>query len=222
MPDLLSTLQANAPWAVFLNVMLNQGGLPLPALPTILMAAALSAQHPDHLAAVLAAGLGGAVIGDSLQYWCGRHFGRRILALLCKVSVSPDFCVSQTETMLARVGPLSLLFAKFLPGISLLSVAMAGITRMPLPLFLLLDGLGALLFVGIAITFGCLFHNEITGALSKLAGLGLLGLAAAVGAVGVYLAVKLLQRHLFIRSLRMNRVTVDELFGVSWMRAKIF
>ena len=75
MPDLLSTLQANAPWAVFLNVMLNQGGLPLPALPTILMAAALSAQHPDHLAAVLAAGLGGAVIGDSLQYWCGRHSG---------------------------------------------------------------------------------------------------------------------------------------------------
>jgi membrane protein DedA with SNARE-associated domain len=109
-----------------------------------------------------------------------------------------------------------------LPGISLLSVAMAGITRMPLPLFLLLDGLGALLFVGIAITFDCLFHNEINGALSKLAGLGLLGLAAAVGAVGVYLAVKLLQRHLFIRSLRMNRVTVDELFGVSWMRAKIF
>src|SRR6516165_10532920 len=95
----------------------------------LLMAAALSAQHPDHLAAVLAAGLGGAVIGDSLQYWCGRHFGRRILALLCKVSVSPDFCVSQTEALLARVGPLSLLFAKFLPGISLLSVAMAGITR---------------------------------------------------------------------------------------------
>ena len=61
--------------------------------------------------------------------------------------------------MLARVGPLSLLFAKFLPGLSLLSVAMAGITRMPLPLFLLLDGLGALLFVGIAITLAAAFYQ---------------------------------------------------------------
>jgi membrane protein DedA with SNARE-associated domain len=122
---LISTLQANAPWAVFLNVMLNQGGLPLPALPTLVTAAAPSAQHPNQLAAVLLAGLGVALIGDLVQYWCGRRFGRRILALVCKISFAPDFCVSQTETMLAKVGPLSLLFAKFLPGVSLLSVAMA-------------------------------------------------------------------------------------------------
>jgi membrane protein DedA with SNARE-associated domain len=191
--------------------MLNQGGLPLPALPTLVTAAALSAQHPNQLAAVLLAGLGGALIGDLVQYWCGRRFGRRILALVCKISFAPDFCVSQTETMLAKVGPLSLLFAKFLPGVSLLSVAMAGITRMPLPLFLLLDGIGALLFVGIAITFGWMFQNEIAGAFSKLAAFGLLGLLAALGALGLYLAAKWLQRQLLIRSLRMSRITVEEL-----------
>jgi membrane protein DedA with SNARE-associated domain len=107
MQDLIATLQANAPWAVFLNVMLNQGGLPLPALPTIVTAAALSAQQPNQLAAVLLAGISGALLGDLIQYWCGRRFGRRILALVCRISFSPDFCVSQTQSLLAKVGPLS-------------------------------------------------------------------------------------------------------------------
>jgi membrane protein DedA with SNARE-associated domain len=83
--------------------------------------------------------------------------------------------LSQTETLLAKVGPVSLVFSKFLPGISLLSVAMAGITRMPLPLFLLLDGIGALLFVRIAATLGWMFQNEITSAFSKLVAFGLFG-----------------------------------------------
>ena len=81
--------------------------------------------------------------------------------MVCKVSFSPDFCVSQTEAMLTKVGPLSLIFAKFLPGVSLLSVAMAGITQMRLPLFLLLEAIGALLFVGAIAAFGWLFENEI-------------------------------------------------------------
>jgi membrane protein DedA with SNARE-associated domain/rhodanese-related sulfurtransferase len=211
MQDLIATLQANAPWAVFLNVMLNQGGLPLPALPTIVTAAALSAQHPNQLAAILLAGVIGALLGDLVQYWCGRRFGRRVLALVCRISVSPDFCVSQTQTLLAKVGPVSLLFSKFLPGISLLSVAMAGITRMPLPVFLLLDGIGALLFLGIAVTFGWMFQNEITGALSRLIAFGLLGLLVVLAALALYVAAKWLRRQLFIRSLRMSRITVEEL-----------
>jgi membrane protein DedA with SNARE-associated domain len=100
------------------------------------------------------AGVSGALLGDLAQYWCGRRFGRRILSMVCKVSFSPDFCVSQTEAMLAKVGPLTLIFAKFLPGVSLLSVAMAGITQMRLPLFLLLDAIGALLFMGATAALG--------------------------------------------------------------------
>jgi rhodanese-related sulfurtransferase len=88
---------------------------------------------------------------------------------------------------------------------------MAGITSMPLPLFLLLDGIGALLFVGVAITFGWMFQNEITGAFSRLVAFGLWGLLAALAALALYLAAKWLQRQLFIRSLRMSRITVDEL-----------
>src|SRR5437763_10850609 len=98
MQDLIATLQANAPWAVFFNVMLNQGGLPLPALPTVVTAAALSAQHPNRLAAVLLSGLIGALLGELVQYSGGRRFCWRILELLCRVFFFADFCVSQTQS----------------------------------------------------------------------------------------------------------------------------
>jgi membrane protein DedA with SNARE-associated domain len=211
MQDVISALQATAAWAVFLNVLLNQAGLPLPALPTVLMAAALSANHPNQLAAVFVAGVSGALIGDLVQYWCGRRFGRRILALVCKISFSPDFCVSQSETLLAKVGPRSLLFAKFLPGISLIAVAMAGITGMPIRLFLLLDGIGASLYVGTANALGWVFNDAIASACSRLAEFGLWGILAALGALGLYLVAKWIRRQLFIRSLRMHRITVHEL-----------
>ena len=211
MQDVISTLQSNAPWAVFLNVMLNQGGLPLPALPTVLTAAALSAQHPNQLATVVMAGVGGALLGDLAQYWCGRRFGRRILSMICKVSFSPDFCVSQTEAMLSKIGPLSLIFAKFFPGVSLLSVAMAGITQMRLPLFLFLDAIGALLFIGSIAAFGWMFQDEIISAVDKLATFGLWGAIAALAMLALYMAARWVQRQLFIRSLRMSRITVAEL-----------
>jgi rhodanese-related sulfurtransferase len=78
-------------------------------------------------------------------------------------------------------------------------------------MFLLLDGVGALLFVGTATAFGWLLQSQITSVLSRLAAFGLLGFLVVVGALGLCLAAKWLQRQLFIRSLGMSRITVDEL-----------
>ena len=75
MQDVISTLQANAAWAVFLNVMRNQGGLPLPALPTVLTAAALSAQYPHRLATVVMAGVSGALLGDLVNIGAASGLG---------------------------------------------------------------------------------------------------------------------------------------------------
>jgi membrane protein DedA with SNARE-associated domain len=58
------------------------------------------------------------------------------------MSLSPEFCVRHTETVYLKVGPWSLLLTKFFPALSTISVAMAGGTKMPLPAFLLLNGIG--------------------------------------------------------------------------------
>jgi hypothetical protein len=99
---------------VFLNVLLSQGGLPLPAVPTVMTVAALARQNPYQIAQIILAGISGALIAEFALYWCGWNYGQRFLGLLCRLSFSPDFCVRRTEEVFARVGSWSLLFSKFI------------------------------------------------------------------------------------------------------------
>lgn len=196
---------------VFLNMLLDQAGLPLPAYPTLMLAAALGGRGGGQIAEIIAAGAGGALVADLGWYLFGARKGRRVLGLLCKISLSPDFCVRQTESVFAKVGSLSLLFAKFVPGLGVLSTALSGIMRIPLPKFVLLDGVGATLYVGVAVGLGAMFRNAIASVLATLSNLGEFGLIALLGALAAYLSLRWWQRQVFIRRLRMDRISVDEL-----------
>jgi membrane protein DedA with SNARE-associated domain len=88
-------------------------------------AGALITQSRYQVHEIVLSGVSGSPIADLAWYWSAERYGRRILGLLCKMSLSPDFCVRQTETVFAKVGPWSLLFAKFFPGLTTISVAMA-------------------------------------------------------------------------------------------------
>jgi membrane protein DedA with SNARE-associated domain len=147
MQNVITIAERHGLLIVFLNVLLSQGGLPLPVVPTLMTVAALARQSPYQITQVIFAGVSGALIAEVALYWCGLHYGQRFLALLCKLSFSPDFCVRRTEQVFARVGSWSLLVAKFIPGLSLIAVAMAGVTKMPVLAFLLLDGIGSVLFI---------------------------------------------------------------------------
>jgi rhodanese-related sulfurtransferase len=92
--------------------------------------ATLARQSPYQITQIILAGVSGALIAEFALYWYGLHYGQRFLGLLCRLSFSPDFCVRRTEEVFARVGSWSLLFAKFIPGLSLITVAMAGVTKM--------------------------------------------------------------------------------------------
>src|SRR5712672_3522055 len=158
MQQVASDIERYGLLVVFLNVLLAEGGLPLPAFPILITAAALVTRSYHQVHQIILAGVSGSLIADLAWYWIGKHYGRRVLGLLCKMSLSPDFCVRQTETVFLKVGPWSLLFAKFFPGLSTISVAMAGATRMSLPTFILLNGIGALLFVIVAVAMGVIFQ----------------------------------------------------------------
>jgi membrane protein DedA with SNARE-associated domain/rhodanese-related sulfurtransferase len=214
MQHVVSVIEQHGLLVVFLNVLLAQSGLPVPAFPTLMAAAALVAQSRYQVPAIILSGVSGSMIADLAWYWSGQRHGRRILGLLCKISLSPDFCVRQTETVFAKVGPWSLLFAKFVPGLSTISVAMAGATKMSLPVFLLLNGTGALLFVSVPVVLGWIFQNAITDILITLANFGKFGVLAIFAALGLYLLARWWRRQAFIRQLRMHRITVDELRGL--------
>ena len=211
MQNVITIAERHGLLIVFLNFLLSQGGLPLPAVPTVMTVAALARQSPYQIAQIILAGISGALIAELALYWCGRHYGQRFLGLLCRLSFSPDFCVRRTEEVFARIGSWSLLFSKFIPGLTLITVAMAGVTKMPLVAFLLLDGLGAILFISAAVALGVIFHDAITSVLLTLANLGKIGGIIVLAAIVIYALTRWWRRQLFIRQLRMDRITVAEL-----------
>ena len=197
---------------VFLNVLLAEGGVPLPAVPILMTAGTLATRNGHQVSEIILAGVGGSLIAELAWYWGGRRYGRRVLGLLCRMSLSPDFCVRQTETVFLKAGPWSLLFTKFFPALSTISVAMAGVTGMSLPVFLLLNGMGAFLFVGVSVVLGRIFQDAITNILLVLAEIGKLGALFVLVVLALYLLAR--WRRVFIRRLRMDRITVDQLRGL--------
>jgi membrane protein DedA with SNARE-associated domain/rhodanese-related sulfurtransferase len=196
---------------VFANVLVEQMGLPVPAYPTLIVAGASLAVSPGSTATVLITGVIAALIADTFWYLTGRRYGMRVLRTLCRVSLSPDSCVTQTETIFARFGPASMIFAKFIPGFASVATAMAGAVRLRYWKFILFDALGALLWVGLALMLGRIFRDAIVDILETLTSLGKYGLALVLFALVAYVLSKWWRRRQFILQLRMDRVTVDEL-----------
>jgi membrane protein DedA with SNARE-associated domain len=196
---------------VFANVLLAQAGLPLPALPMLIVAGALVRDGQLSLPWVLLVAVVASLLGDLPWYAAGRMAGYRVLRVLCRISIEPDSCVKQTETKFERWGAPSLLIAKFVPGFSTVAPPIAGAMRLGLTSFLIYSAAGALLWAGAAVALGMIFHTQVDHLIKWLSDMGALAILVLALVVGFYLAAKYVERRLFIRVMRMARITVDEL-----------
>lgn len=208
----LSLIEQYGLWLVFANVLALQLGAPVPAYPTLIVVGAVSARGDFSAAQVIAVAVAGSVVADLAWYWAGTRFGRRVLRLICRISLSPDSCVRQSEDLFDRWGPASLTFAKFVPGFAAIATSMAGVVRTRLATFALFDAIGALLWSGLAVALGWIFRDAIDEVLGVLAQAGRWGLAGLAALLGLYVAGKAAQRFRLVRSLRMARMGVDELY----------
>ena len=129
MSHVIAMIQQYGLGFVFLNVLALQAGLPIPAYPTLIVAGAYAASGGNPLWALVLVGIAAALTADTGWYIAGRKFGLRILSTLCRVSLSQDSCVRQTESIFQRFGPASMLFAKFVPGFASVATALAGALR---------------------------------------------------------------------------------------------
>lgn len=196
---------------VFVTVLLEQLGIPLPAYPVLMLTGGLAAHGKLPLAGLFCAGVAGCVIADSIWYQAGTRYGRRVLGLLCRISLSPDSCVRQTETIFARWGAASLLAAKFVPGFSSVATALAGALGIRRPSFLLFDALGSAVWIGVGLLLGTLFADAIKELIATLASLGLWGLGLVAAALALWVLSKWWQRYRFNRQLRMDRMSPADL-----------
>jgi rhodanese-related sulfurtransferase len=131
--------------------------------------------------------------------------------VLCQISLSPDGCVRQTESVFTRFGPPSLVIAKFVPGFASVATALAGAMHIGRVSFLLFDALGAILWIGCGLALGWLFAPALEAIIYTLAQLGEWGLILLVVSAALFVAAKWWQRHRFNVQLRMARVSVDSL-----------
>jgi len=208
---LIALLQHYGLGFVFVNVLALQAGLPLPAYPTLIAAGALAATGGTAPWQLVAVGVLASIVADTGWYVAGRRFGLRILSTLCRVSLSQDSCVRQTESIFQRFGPASMLFAKFVPGFASVATALAGAIRLRYWTFVLFDAIGAGLWVGLGVGLGYLFRDAIGEVMATLSSLGKYGVALVIAAFVAWIAIKWWRRYLFARQLRMDRVSVDEL-----------
>ncbi|MFN7504007.1 MAG: DedA family protein, partial [Limnobacter sp.] len=100
-----------------------------------------------------------SLIADWAWYLAGRFYGYRVLSVLCKLSINPESCVSQTESRFRVWGPWSLVVAKFIPGFSTVAPPIAGAVKMSILSFTIASAVGAFLWAMAALLAGWLFQE---------------------------------------------------------------
>lgn len=196
---------------VFLCVMLEQAGIPFPAYPVLLVAGSLAAAGQQSVTLLLLAAVLACLVSDIFWYLAGKRHGGRVLGVLCKLSLTPDGCVRQTESIFARWGPRSLVLAKFVPGFASVATAMAGSTGVALLPFVIYDAIGASLWAGVGLLLGWVFAAAVEDVLLVLEQMGRWGLLLVAVLLAAFIASKLWRRYQFRSQLRMDRITVQDL-----------
>jgi membrane protein DedA with SNARE-associated domain/rhodanese-related sulfurtransferase len=211
MQALLSALSHNGLTIVAINVLLDQIGFPVPVVPTLIVAGALAASGQLPMAPLFLLCVAACLIPDCGWYLVGQRFGIRVLKTLCRISLEPDFCVSQTQSRFERWGVKSLVIAKFVPGLSTIAPPMAGAMRIGWLRFIALSTLSAMAWVGASLAAGALFRTQIEQLLLNLNRIGGAAIAGAAILLAGYLGFKWWERTRFYKLLRMARISVAEL-----------
>jgi len=211
MHDTIQFLIQHGALVLFAAILLDELGLPMPAVPFLLAGGALVAKNQLNLFVALAVTLLACFIADTTWFYLGRYGGNRALRSLCRISLEPDSCVRRTRSMFERYGMRAVLIAKFMPGLSAVVPPIAGSSNVSFVRYLSFDAIGSTLYVGSYIALGALFSNQLETFVAAFAGLGKSALALLAAIAVAYIAFKYFQRQRLLRELRIARITVDEL-----------
>lgn len=192
-------------------VLVEQFGVPLPATPVLLAAGALSAQHQLNFWLVLLIGIVSCLIADGTWFFIGRRYGHRVINLLCKFSLEPTVCVRRTERSLGGKRQITIVFAKFIPGVATVIAPLSGRSSMRFREFIVLDSFGSALWLTTLLLCGRIFGDALRrnpGLLNEVGRFS--GALLAAGIVGFFL-IRLWRRHRTLRRLAATRMEPEDL-----------
>src|SRR4029079_10804935 len=193
------------------NVLLQQLGLQIPAVPTMMLAGALAVTGRIDFVGAFAIAVAASLLADLLWFWAGRRYDYPVLRFLCRISLSPDTCVRQTEGIFERWGFFSVVVSKFVPGFSTVAPPIAGALRMPVGAFVAASAASAGLWVGAAMVVGVVFARQIEFVLGWIETHLALGGFLLGALIGAYVVLKAIQRWRMTRFLAGAMIEVGEL-----------
>jgi len=186
---------------LFAWVLVEQLGIPLPATPVLLAAGALSAENELSIGLAFLAGMAASLIADTSWFLVGRRYGRHVLRFLCKISIEPTTCVRSTQESYSRRHGLALTYAKFV----------AGQKGMAFRSFLLFDGIGAALWVGLLLAAGRLFGALLVQDPGLLNRVGRFSGALLLLGVAGFLVARIIRRRMILNKMISARLEPVEL-----------
>ena len=195
---------------VFVVVLVDLGGLPLPATPLLVIAGAVSVEGSLRAELVLLAAFAAALMADHMWFFVGRRHGRKLLETVCRISLSPDICVNRTDELLGRYGPSLLLFAKFMPGVSAVSIPTMAAMGVKYGRFIRYDAAGCLIWCGTYIGAGLIFSREIDRVLDTMSWLGSRIIVVIAALLALYIGAKLWHRRRLMRLHGLVRIAPRE------------
>lgn len=185
---------------VFICVFLEQIGVPIPAFPALLAAGALVSSGELNLPGCLLTALAASLLADLIWYQIGRVQGGAVLNLMCRLSWRPDSCVSTTKTAFSKYGARTLLFSKFVPGLSVIAPPLSGMVRVSLSRFIIYDGIGAVAWAIVPLLAGAYLQKTFVAFETSMSAWE----GALPWAAGAIIVAVLLGRYLRRRAYQRN------------------
>ncbi len=196
---------------LFLWVLVEQLGVPVPSVPLLITAGTLTATHRLHTIPVMLSILLACAVADSMWYFAGVRYGGRVVRLVCRLSLEASTCVRKTESYFGKHGATTLLFAKFVPGLSAVAPPIAGQTGMSYTRFLAYDVAGSLIWSS-AYVFGGRFFGDLAKRSAPFFHfLGRFGVVLFAAALIAFFVRRIWRQRAFIKNLRDAGVTATEL-----------
>ena len=196
---------------LFAWILVGQLGVPLPATPILLAAGALTSEGQLSFSLAMLAAMAGSMVADSTWFFVGRRHGHHVLRILCKLSMEPTVCVRRTQDSFGRRRQVTLMFAKFVPGLATLAAPVAGQNGMGFGEFLFFDGIGVALWVGALMLVGRLFGDALKRDPGLLNWAGRFSGALLLLGIAGFFVARLLRRRAMLKELLAARLEPEEL-----------
>jgi membrane protein DedA with SNARE-associated domain len=211
MTDILATMARNGYALTFILLFAEAIGFPFPASIALVAAGAAIASHALWGPGILFAAVLALLIGDSAQFWLGRYSGWALLGFLCRLSMNPETCILRSAESFYKRGKLTLVIAKFVPGVNTMAAPLAGSMKMRYGQFLQLDLAGSLLYATTYLLIGYLSRDFLAATLKSFHAAGRVMEVAVMVALVVYAVYRVVQFRKYREYDVVPRIQVQEL-----------